>query len=119
MWHSCEALWQLGCDAREDGINCFLEIPTIGRFFKAFLVFFSFLLCITSSCGLLSGVAAGGIISPGVLVGCLQEAEMIIKPILNDLFGISTSRTNTFFCIFTDLNSIAVNHYRARHEKGL
>ena len=41
MWHSCEALWQLGCDAREDGINCFLEVPTIGRFFKAFLVFFS------------------------------------------------------------------------------
>ena len=77
--------------------------------FQSIFSFLSFLLCITSSCGLLSGVAAGGIICPGVLVGCLQEAEMIIKPILNDLFGISTSRTNTFFCIFTDLNSIAVN----------
>ena len=67
----------------------------------------------------LSGVAAGGIVSPGLLVpGCVQEVQMIDNS--NDLLKISAgeiSRGNHNFCIFTDLISIAVNHYRARHEK--
>ena len=68
----------------------------------------------------LSGVAAGGIVSPGLLVpGCVQEVQMIDNS--NDLLKISAGEifwVNHNFCIFTDLISIAVNHhYRARYEK--
>ena len=69
----------------------------------------------------LSGVATGGILSPGLLVpGCVQEVQMINNSNSNDLLKTSTGAifwVNHNFCIFTDLISIAVNHYRARHEK--
>ena len=63
---------------RVESIVFWKDQPSAG-FSKHFNFFL--LLCITSPCGLLSGVAAGSILGPGVLVGCLQEAEMINKPI--------------------------------------
>merc|ERR1719432_355217 len=63
------------------------------------------------TCQSSAGVAAGGIVSPGLLVpGCVQEVQMINNSNSNDLLNTSTGAifwVNHNFCIFTDLISIA------------